>query len=140
MLKLVLVAFFLLISSVPSWSRSSEEYPVSCDVVWGAVKDTLYSNPRDYGIQSMNNVEWRASFIVLGNLTVFTDRVELRTTDSGCAMKTNIIQIGPDNSDWRRFHKRVGRAIDKMQAASGAPATPGAKTETETPKKTGPPS
>jgi hypothetical protein len=138
MLKLALVAFFLLISSVPSYSRSKEDYPTSCDVVWAAVKDTLYSNPRDYGIQSMNSVEWRASFIVLGNLTTFTDRVELTTTDTGCVMKTNIIQIGPDNSDWRRFHKRVGRAIDKVQAATNPTASPATKADTA--KKPGPPS
>lgn len=138
MLKLALVAFFLLIFCVPGYCTSPEEYSVSCDVLWAAVKDTLYSNPRDYGIQSMNNVEWRASFIVLGNLTVFTDRVELTTTDIGCKMRSNIIQIGPDNSDWRRFHKRVGRAIDKVQATSGAPASPAGKAEA--PKKPGPPS
>ena len=138
MLKIALIALFLLISCVPGSCASPEEYSVSCDVVWAAVKDTLYSNPRDYGIQSMNNVEWRASFIVLGNLTVFTDHIALTTTDTGCRMKTNIIQIGPDNSDWRRFHKRVGRAIDKVQAASGAPGQPG--TKAEAPRKPGPPS
>lgn len=86
----------------------------------GSGKDTILNNPRDYGIQSINNFEWRASFIVLGNLTVFTDRVELRTIDKGCAMKTNIIEIGPDNADWRRFHKRVARSLDKIQATKPA--------------------
>jgi hypothetical protein len=137
MLKTALAALFLL-SCLPAYAKSAEDYPASCDVVWAAVKDTLYSNPRDYGIQSMNNVEWRASFIVLGNLTTFTDHVELRSTDDGCAMTSNIIQIGPDNSDWRRFHKRVARAIDKVQASANPTASPG--TKQESPKKPGPPS
>jgi hypothetical protein len=137
MLKTALAAL-LLLSCLPAYAKSAEDYPVSCNVVWTAVKDTLYSNPRDYGIQSINNVEWRASFIVLGNLTTFTDRVELRSTDDGCAMKSNIIQIGPDNSDWRRFHKRVARAIDKVQASTDPTASPAAKPEQ--PKRPGPPS
>jgi hypothetical protein len=118
--KVIVVAFFLLLSCLPAYAKSHEDYPVSCDLLWAAVRDTIVSYPRDYGIQSMNNFEWRASFIVIGNLTTFTDHVELRTIDNGCAMKTNIIEIGPDNADWRRFHKRVARSLDKIQASKAA--------------------
>jgi hypothetical protein len=124
MFKIAFAAVFLLISSLPAYSKPRGVYPVSCDTLWAAVKDTLYGNPRDYGIQLMNNEQWRASFIVIGNLTVFTNHVALRTADGGCLMKDTITQIGPDNSDWRRFHKRVARSLDKVQAITNPTANP----------------
>ncbi len=138
MLKFALAALFLLISSLPAYSRPRDVYPVSCDTLWAAVKDTLYGNPRDYGIQSMNNVEWRGSFIVIGKLTVFTNHVELRTTDDGCLMKDTITEIGPDNADWRRFHKRVAQSLDKVQATTNPAKNP--TTNQEPRKVSGPPS
>jgi hypothetical protein len=85
------------------------------------VKDTL-DNPRNYGIMSMNDVEQKASFIVVGNLTAYTDKVALTAKDAGCAMKVTILEIGPDNPDWRQFHHRLERSLAKLQAAKPKPA------------------
>jgi hypothetical protein len=140
-LKIALAAVFLLISSLPAYSKPRGVYPVSCDTLWAAVRDTLYGNPRDYGIQLMNNEQWRASFIVIGNLTVFTNHVALKTADNGCLMKTTIIEIGPDNPDWRRFHKRVARSLDKVQAITIPTTNPASNptTNQEQRKASGPP-
>jgi len=61
----VLVALFLVI---PAYGKSKRDvYPLSCDVLWTAVKTTL-ENPKDYGILWENDLNLRASFIVVGNL------------------------------------------------------------------------
>ncbi len=109
------VVLFLVITSFPACARARDVYPVSCDDLWAAVKDTLQS-PRDYAIVSMSDSAWSATFTVIGNLTVRTDRVSLKTADSGCAMKAEITEIGADDPDWRQFHNRISKALVKLQA------------------------
>ena len=116
MLKFLITSFFMLVVAAPALAKPRDVYPVSCNDLWAAVKDTL-DNPRNYGIMSMNDVEQKASFIVVGNLTAYTDKVALTAKDAGCAMKVTILEIGPDNPDWRQFHHRVERSLAKLQAA-----------------------
>jgi hypothetical protein len=111
-----MASVFALVVAVPALAKSRDVYPVSCDDLWAAVKDSLQS-PRDYAILSMNEVEQKASFTIIGNLVVFTQRVALTARDGGCAMKAAFIQIGPDDSDWRQFHHRLERSLAKQQAA-----------------------
>ncbi len=133
MSKLIIAAFLLLLASVPAHAKSDKDaykakkgvYPVSCDDLWAAVKDTL-GNRSNYGLSSVNDIERKASFVVVGDMTVYTDRVSLIEKDSGCAMKLNIVEIGSDNPDWRQFNKRLERSLTKMQAAkTGGAAKPG---------------
>ena len=70
----------------------------------------------------MNDVEQRASFTVIGNLTAYTDRVALTATDGGCAMKAAILEVGASNSDWLQFHHRLKQSLAKLQAAKRNPA------------------
>jgi hypothetical protein len=83
----------------------------------------MLSEARDYGILSMNDVEHKASFTIIGSLTVYTDRIALMPKDGGCAMKATFIQEGPDDSDWRQFHHRLERSLAKLQAAKPKPAS-----------------
>jgi len=80
------------------------------------------ANPHNYGILSMNDLDHRASFIVIGNLNPYTDRVALTAKDAGCTIKTTILEVGADNSDWRQFHHRLAQALVKLQAAKAKPA------------------
>ena len=125
---IVLLAFFLVI---PANAKSNRDvYPVSCDVLWTAIKNTL-ENPRDYGVLSVNDLQFRASFVVVGNLVMYTDRVALTERDNGCAMKLMMLQVGADNTDERGFRKRFSKALLKLQTAK--PAMPSEGDETGKP-------
>jgi hypothetical protein len=122
MFKFLITSFLMLVVAAPALAKSSDVYPVSCADLWAAVKDTLHSQ-RDYGILSMNEVEQKASFTIVGSLTVYTDRIALMPKDGGCAMKATFIQEGPDDSDWLQFHHRLERSLTKLQAAKPKPAS-----------------
>jgi hypothetical protein len=121
MLKSFIASFFLLLVAAPALAQQRDVYPVSCDDLWAAVHDTL-DNPHNYGILSMNDVERRASFTVVGNLTAYTDRVALTAKGSGCAMTAAFLEVGPDNSDYLQFHHRLARSLAKLQAGKPKPA------------------
>jgi hypothetical protein len=122
MFKLLFTSFFMLVVAAPAMGKSKDVYPVPCTDLWAAVTDPL-NNPRDYAIISMNDVEQKVSFVVIGNLTVYTDKIALITKDGGCAMKETFLQVGSDNSDWRQFHHRLDRSLARLQAAKPKPAT-----------------
>lgn len=121
MLKFLITSFFMLVVAAPALAKPRDIYPVPCIDLWAAVKDSL-GNPRDYGILSMNDVEQKVSFIVIGNLTRYTDKIELTANPGGCAMKATFLQVGADDSDWRQFHHRLVRSLAKLQAAKPKPA------------------
>ena len=126
MYKALLVVPFLLLASVPALAKPHDVFPVSCDVLWTAVKDTL-GNPNDYRVLSMSDSAQKASFIVMGELKPFTDTIELISAEGGCAMKLKIVQIGSDDSDERIFRKHLGKDLAKLQAAQPAKPTEAAK-------------
>ncbi len=119
MRKTLAVVVFLFLSSLPSFAKEHDVYPMSCDVLWASIKDAL-GNPRDYGVLSMDDLNLRASFVVVGNLTMYTDRVALSARDSGCAMKLTMLQVGPDYSDERGFRNRLKKAMARLQAVEPA--------------------
>jgi hypothetical protein len=124
--KTFLAALLLTLISVPAFAKSKDDYPVSCDVVWTAVKDTL-SNPSDYSIVGISDSGQNAAFLVVGEWPPHTDRVALTTKDSGCSLKLAFIQIGSDNSNERGFRKHVAKSLAKIQAAKPAAAPAAAK-------------
>jgi hypothetical protein len=125
MLKFFIASFFLVVVAAPALAKPTDVYPVSCDVLWAAVKDTL-NNPSNYAILSESDSEQRAAFIVVGNLTTYTDRVALVAKDGSCAMKATILEVGSDNPDWRQFHHRLAKSLLKLQAAKPKPQEPAA--------------
>ena len=115
----VLLALFI---AVPAFGKSKRDvYPTSCDVLWSAVKNTL-ENPKDYGVLSVNDLTLRASFMVVGNLVRYTDRVSLTEEDGRCRMDLRMLQVGPDNSDERGFRHRLKRSLAKVQTAKSGSA------------------
>ncbi|HWE83454.1 MAG TPA: hypothetical protein VG267_00815 [Terracidiphilus sp.] len=96
-------------------------YPVSCDDLWAAVKNTL-GNRANYALESVNDLDLHASFIVIGDLIVYTDRVTLIPKEGGCSIKEDIGEVGAENVNWRAFHKRLGQSLAKMRAAKSTGA------------------
>ena len=55
MLKILTVSLFLLLASLPAIAKPTDVYPVSCNQLWTAVKDTL-DTPHNYSILSENDL------------------------------------------------------------------------------------
>ena len=121
-MKIFISVLFMLLLAVPASAKPRDVFPVSCEDLWSAVNVTL-SDQGNYRVASVDDLHMRASFIVVGNLTTYTDRVALNTFETGCQMKLAITQVGSDDSDERGFRKRLGKSLAKVRAAkSAAPA------------------
>lgn len=112
-------------------------YPVSCDDLWIAVKDTIH-NRSNYGLSAVNDLSLPASFVVVGDSFLYSDRVALIDKNPGCEMKTDIGDIGSENTNYRQFRSRVEHTLGKQlsaksKAASHAPGTPKSPAVTEQP-------
>lgn len=113
-----LAVLLALIVAVPAFAKSKRDvFPIPCDVLWSAVKNTL-ENPKDYGLLAVNDLTLKASFMVVGNLVRYTDRVALTEEDGGCRMELRMLQVGPDNSDERGFRHRLRRSLSKVENAT----------------------
>ena len=120
--KFLFTSFLALVVAVPALAKPSDVYPVPCNDLWSAVKDTL-NNPGNYGVLSMNDLALKASFTVVGNLAPYTDKISLSANGGGCAMQSTFLELGNDNSDWRQFHHRLQKSLAKLQASKPNPAT-----------------
>jgi hypothetical protein len=120
-MKAFVAVLFVLIFSIPASAKTREVYPVSCKDLWTAVTDTV-GDHRNYGIMFSDDDRQRASFVVVGTLVAYTHKVALAAKDNGCEMTAEFLQVGADDSEWRQFHKRVGRSLASLQAAKPKPA------------------
>jgi hypothetical protein len=133
MIRTFAAAVLMLSLAVPAFAKpkSAEPvkgvYPVSCDDLWAAVKDTL-GNKSNYDLGSVNDLDLHASFIVVGDLIVYTDRVTLFAKDGGCTIKEEIHEVGAENVNWRAFHRRLVRSLAKLQAAKSTGAAKSSET------------
>ena len=120
MRRFLTTSFLILIVATPAMAKPKDFYPVSCNDLWAAVKGEL-ENPRNYGIVSMNDSAQSAAFVVVGDLTTYTDRLALAASGEGCTMKASFLEVGADNANWRQFHNRVGKSLARLQAAKPKP-------------------
>lgn len=115
MIRKLLTVLLLLLPAVPALARSNPDYyPIPCDVLWTAVMSTL-NNPSNYSVIVSDDLNRRASFVVIGDLTVYRDVVTLKSQDKGCIARLNITQVGSDNSNERSFRGRLKRTLARMQ-------------------------
>lgn len=121
MRKFLITSFFMLVAATPALAKPKDVYPVPCVDLWAAVKVSL-ENPQNYGIMSINDAAQSAAFIVVGDLTPYTDRVSLVANEGGCEMKAAFLEVGSDNANWRQFHNRLAKSLAKLQAAKPKPA------------------
>jgi hypothetical protein len=117
-----LAVLLALIVAAPAYAKSKPDvFPVPCNVLWSAVKNTL-ENPKDYGLLAVNDLTMRASFMVVGNLVRYSDRVALTEEGGGCRMDLRMLQVGPDNSDTRGFRHRLKRSLAIVEKAKSGSA------------------
>lgn len=127
--RTIVTLFALLFFAVPAFPKTRDVhpvkgvYPVSCDDLWVAVKETL-GDKGNYALSSVNDLSLHASFIVVGDLILFTDRVTLYPKENGCTVKTDIGEVGAENTNWRQFHSRLDRTLGRLQAAKAKNSPP----------------
>jgi hypothetical protein len=127
--KFLIVSFLVLLFAAPAIAKSPELYPVSCDDLWAAVKDTL-SDSSNYFLMSASDSRQRATFVVVGDLVQYTEKVALTAKGGGCLANATMNELGPDNADWRQFHHRLKKTLAKLQAAKLQAEKPKPPTET----------
>jgi hypothetical protein len=124
-MKRTFLAGLLALLALPANAKSNHDvFPVSCDLLWTAAKDTL-GNENDYSIVAIDEAAKKASFVVIGETTPYKNVIALVPKDDACAMKLTVLQVGPDNSDERGFRKRLDKSLARRQAEKQAkPALP----------------
>jgi hypothetical protein len=122
MLKFLVASFVMLFVAAPALAKRPDVYPVSCNDLWSAVQATL-DNPGVYGNVFLDNVGQRARFVVIGARGNYTQKVELKPMNGGCEANATILELGPDNSDWRQFQHRLAQSLSRLQAAKPKPAS-----------------
>jgi hypothetical protein len=110
-LAVALIAF----APVAEAKTHKDNYSVSCDVLWRAVKDTI-RNSGKYGIIGIDNAELAASFNIGGSLAGkrINSVVLNRISEKACEMQTQTAFSGLVNNDAGDFKKRVDASLDKL--------------------------
>jgi len=110
-----------------------DNYAVSCDVLWPAVKDAV-RNSGKYGIVGIDNTEMSISYVIGGTLggKRINSVVLNRLSATSCEMQTQTAYSGLIHNDAGDFKQRVDESLKKVQA-NGVPAKPPAPaTQTKT--------
>ena len=116
MLKLLITSFFVLVLAAPALAKQPDLYPVACKDLWPALEDTL-RDETNYGIIYEDDAGQRAWFVVVGARGNYTQVVALKARSGGCKADAIVLELGPDNGDWRQFQHRLARSLAKLQAA-----------------------
>src|ERR1700729_1933310 len=122
MKRIAVAGLMLVIVAGPSFAKTHKDsYPVSCSVLWPAVKDTL-RNSGKYGILGIDNTEMTASFVIGGTLGgKRVNSVVLNAKgDEACEMQVQSAYSGIAHDDAGDFKKRVDESLAKQQAAQPA--------------------
>lgn len=126
MKRFTVVFLLLLIVAGPAFAKTHKDnYPVSCSVLWPAVKDAL-RNSGKYGILGIDSNEMTASFVIGGTLGgKRINSVVLNGKGETCEMQTQTAYSGLIHNDAGDFKQRVDESLAKLKAApAAAPATP----------------
>ena len=102
-----------------------DTFPVSCDVLWPAVKDVATKSGK-YTVMSINEPEMTVSYL-FGNafLSKRVNSIVLnRRGDNACEMQTQTSFSGLAHNDAGDFKKRVEHSLAKQQQVAEKTAKP----------------
>lgn len=122
------VSLFLMVTAVvflvPTAAAKThkDNYNVSCDLLWRAVKDAV-RNSGKYGIVGIDNTEMSISYVIGGTLggKRINSVVLNRTSPTSCEMQTQTAYSGLIHNDAGDFKSRVDESLKKVQAAGPEP-------------------
>jgi hypothetical protein len=135
-MKRFVLLVMLLAFAVPAFaSTHRDNFNVSCNELWRALKDTL-KNSGKYGIISIDNAEMTASYNMGGNLMAKrTNSAVLNKKDNGasCELQIQTAYSGLVNDDAGDLKKRVTESLVRLKdqplpdpVAPGQVSTPAA--------------
>ena len=128
--RLAVVALISLAFALQAFGKTYKStYPVACNEVWNAVKDTL-SNAENYNVTETKDAEMNASYNVkhaahvnvTGAILQRTNHVKLVSKGAVCEMQVVSNYSGWEHDDKGDFKKRVDESLAKLKAA--APSQP----------------
>ena len=123
-MRLVLVAVVSLTLVMPAFCNTHKDtYPVPCNELWAAVKDTL-RNSGNYGIVSTDEAGMTASYTVGNTLRQRTNSVALNPQGIGCEMQVQSAYRGLAHDDAGDFKNRVDQSLAKLKASPSAVTEP----------------
>jgi hypothetical protein len=119
--KLLVVTLMSLFIAIPMFGETYKDtYPVACNDLWGAVKDTL-SSPENYNMVGSDDAKMTASYhvkhaahvTITGALLQRTNHVTLVPKGTGCEMQVVSNYSGFEHNDRGDFKKRVDESLAK---------------------------
>ncbi len=119
--RVLFLALMPLVLALPAFGKTYKtSYPVSCNQVWGAVKDTL-SSPENYSVVESDDTKMTASYNVRhsvhanvsGAALQRTNHVALVPKGEGCEMQVVSNYSGWEHDDKGDFKKRVDEFLAK---------------------------
>ena len=128
--RLVVVALLSLAFALPAFGKTYKStYPVSCNEVWTAVKDTLSNPESNYEVKQIDDnamhadydVKHAAHVTISGAILQRTNKVTLVPQGAVCEMQVVSNWSGIEHSDRSDFKKRVDESLAKLQAAPPFP-------------------
>src|ERR1035441_5385798 len=118
-IKIVVVTLMLIALAVPALAKTYKNtYPVTCNHVWSAVKETL-SNEGNYKIQSSDDAQMTAVYqpkhsvhVDISGVLLLQrlNHVILVSKGAGCEMQVVSNYSGWGHEDQGDFKKQIGRA------------------------------
>jgi hypothetical protein len=123
-LLLILIQAVVIFVPVAIAKTHKDNYEMSCDVLWPAVKDAI-RNSGKYGIVGIDNNEMSISYVVGGTLggKRINSMVLNRLSEKSCEMQTQTAYSGLIHNDAGDFKKRVDESVAKLAAAPPKPET-----------------
>jgi hypothetical protein len=129
--RIAAMALLTLSFAVPAFSMTYKtSYPIPCNQVWVAVKDTL-SVPDNYTVVTSDDTQMTASYDVKhsahvnisGTVLQRTNKVTLVTKGTDCEMQVVSNYSGWEHNDKGDFKKRVDESLAKINAAKPSEPT-----------------
>lgn len=117
MKRFVLLVMLLTLAVPALASTHRDNFNVSCNELWRALKDTL-RNSGKYGIIAIDNAEMTASYNMGGNIMAKrTNSAVLNSKDNGasCELQIQTAYSGLVNDDAGDLKKRVNESLVKLK-------------------------
>lgn len=124
--RLVIITLLSLGLALPVFGKTYKtKYPVACNELWDAVKDTLGNPDNHYEVVASDdaqmhadyNVKHAAHVTVSGAILQRTNHVTLVPQGTGCEMQVVSNWSGIEHSDRSDFKTRVDESLEKLNAA-----------------------
>jgi hypothetical protein len=128
---LVLIAI-LGVLPIANAKTHKDNYSVSCDVLWPAVKDAV-RNSGKYGILGIDNNEMSISYVIGGTLggKRINSVVLNRNGEKACEMQTQTAYSGLIHNDAGDFRQRVDASLAKLASTPDKTVSTAAQPETK---------